>query len=227
MPLLDAIDDLSDDDERLWTLVSTEFTCVFPAGEGPAPHLVRKIRAFDPNYVPLWMRKVYKDPGGTELAFGYHVIGRWAPMPDDEGRLPLRIERPLLKSVLFPFEGGVVYDQKTICDEWTHGSKERRLKCPDIYVPFDRRLVTWMDAAHRRLMREQGNAKQKVLDEIDRQKAVETKALETVEDDARRSLNSDRNMIRRAIDEGRLSDDPAPDPKPYVQATTVFEGAAQ
>lgn len=224
MGLLDNLEQV-DSGEKTWTLLATEFTCVFPPGQEPDLHLVRQIRVFDPNFVPLWLRKTYHDPQGIDVTFGWHVIGRWAPMADDAGRPPIKLERPTRKSVLFPFEGGVVYDQRTICDEWAEGSKERRLMCPEVYVPFDARLVRWMDAAHRRLMREQGGIKQKVLDSIDLQAAAEGKAIATVQDDARRSLHSDRHMIRRALDEGLTAPDPPKDPKPYVQAEKVFEGA--
>lgn len=223
MSLLGGLDDV-DTGERYWTLVDTEFTLVFPAGEEPAAHLVREIRAFDPNFVPLWLRKTYKDPQGFEVCVGYHVLGRWAAIADDESRLPLRLERPALKTVLFPFVGGVVYDQRTICDEWREGSEQRRLKCPDIFVPFDNRLVRWAAAAHRRLMREAGAIKQKVLDGIDARTAAEAKGVESVQAEARHSLKGDKNMIRRAIDQGKLTDAPK-DAQPYVQATKVFEGA--
>jgi hypothetical protein len=223
MSLLANIEQV-DSDEKPWTLLATEFTCVFPPGEEPNPSLVREIRTFDPNYVPLWLRKTYKDPQGVEVTFGWHCIGRWAPIADDDSREPLRLERPGRKSILFPFDGGVVYDQRTICDEWAEGTPERALMCPDIYIPFDQRLVTWMNAAHRRLMREEGT-KQKTLDDIDARLAAEQKAVETLEDDARRNLKRDKNLIRRAIDEKRLAADPAPDPQPYVQADKVFEGA--
>lgn len=224
MSLLDNLEQV-DQDEKPWTLLATEFTCVFPPGMEPDLHLVRQVRVFDPNFVPLCLRKTYHDPQGVEVTFTWHCIGRWASVADDEGRDPIKLERPSRKSLLFPFEGGVVYDQRTVCDEWAEGSKERRLMCPEVYLPFDARLVRWMEAAHRRLMREIGGIKQKVLDSIDQQTAAEQRAIDTVEDDARRSLRSDRNMIRRAIDEGQLAADPPKDPQPYVQADKVFEGA--
>ena len=223
MSLLDNLEQV-DSDEKPWTLLATEFTCVFPPGEDPSPQLVRQIRVFDPNFVPLWLRKTYHDPQGTEVTFGWHCLGRWASIADDPSRDPIKLERPSHKSVLFPFEGGVVYDQRTVCDEWAEGSAERRLMCPEVYLPFDERLVAWCNAAHRRLMREIGGIKQKVLDSIDAQAETEQKAVATVEDDARRSLRSDRHMIRRAIDDGLTTPDPPEDPQPYVQADKVYEG---
>lgn len=224
MTLFDDLEQV-DPDEKPWRLLATEFTCVFPPGEEPDAGLVRQIRVFDPNFVPLWMRKTYHDPQGVELTFGWYVIGRWAPIADDESRDPIKVDRPSRKSVLFPFEGGVIYDQRTVCDEWAEGTRERSLLCPDIYVPFDARLVRWMDAAHRRLMREEGGIKQKVLNSIDLQAAAEQQALVTVEDEARRNIKRDSGLIRRAIAENRLAADPPKDPQPYVQADKVFEGA--
>lgn len=225
MSLLDYIGQV-DSDEKPWRLIATEFTCVFPPGMEPDLALIRQIRVFDKNYVPLWLRKTYHDPQGEVVTFGWHCIGRWVSIADDDGREPIKLERPSAKSVLFPFEGGVVYDQRTICDEWAEGTPQRALMCPDIFIPFDPRLVRWMDAAHRRLMREEGPIKQKILDSIDLQAAAENKAVDTVEDEARRNLKRDRGMIRRAIDESRLAADPPKDPQPYVQADKVFEGAS-
>lgn len=224
MGLLEDLEQV-DPTEKPWTVAEVNFSLNFPGGQEPDPGLVKQIRVFDPYFVPLNLRKAYRDPSGQEVVFNYHCIGRWAPIADDESRDPIKVDRPSRKSVLFPFEGGVIYDQRTVCDEWAEGTRERSLLCPDIYVPFDARLVRWMDAAHRRLMREEGGIKQKVLDSIDLQAAAEQQALVTVEDEARRNIKRDSGLIRRAIAENRLAADPPKDPQPYVQADKVFEGA--
>jgi len=47
------------------------------------PALVQAIRAVDPKYVPLRVRRRYKSPAGSEEMHSYHVIGRYIEEPKD------------------------------------------------------------------------------------------------------------------------------------------------
>jgi len=63
------------------------------------PQIVRDIQMFDPCYVPLRCRKVYRTPSGTVVTVDYHVIGRYIEHPTEgyrdaylelEGAVPSR-----------------------------------------------------------------------------------------------------------------------------------------
>ena len=203
-----------------WQCVDTYYTCVFPAGETPDPALVSRVRSFYPQFVPVWMVKEYVTPSGGRINYGFHVIGRWEPMPtvDDveQGRVPLRCERP----ADFPFNGGVIYEQRPWTDPTNAAGK--KLNLPDLYRPFDVRLWEWMDAAHREMARTAGKMKAKVLKALDREVEAEANELAKVKENRRLELIDDRVQVMNAFDAGKLASPPRA-PQTYVQAETVME----
>ena len=203
-----------------WQCVDTHYTCVFPAGFAPDPTLVARIRSFYPQFVPVCMVKEYVTPTGGRVNYLFHVIGRWEqmPTPDDveNGREPLRVERPRD----FPFDGGVVYEQRP----WTDppNAQGQRLNLPDLFRPFDQRLVDWMDAAHREMVRSEGTMASKVLESLRKEQDAEAKELARVKENGRLALIDDRHQVIKLLDAGKINPPPR-EPQTYVQAQTVLE----
>jgi hypothetical protein len=77
----------------LWTVVGEQFSAV-PDVEYPwDPVLVRRIREFDRNYIPLFCKRAYKVPGRGIRVYGFHMMGRRLPTPREEIE-PLRLLLP-------------------------------------------------------------------------------------------------------------------------------------
>jgi len=210
---------------RPWYLLSTEFTLTFPPGQAPDLEIVQRIRReFFAEYVPLWCRRVYKDPSGHEVITGWHVVGEWVPAQDDPYSEPVSVQLPSAPTELYPFTGGVVYEVHggAFCDEWAPGSRGAEEGAPPDALPYDMRVYHWMLATDRWLNREYGTLKQKGKERLAAIKEKERRHLEFVEEEARLSLNDDRHMLKRAIEQGRFTDPPK-GPQPYVQAEKVFE----
>jgi hypothetical protein len=200
--------------------VDTHYTCIFPVGYAPDPALVARIRSFYPQYVPVWMVKEYVTPSGGRVNYGFHVIGRWeqVPTPDDveSGREPLRVERP----ADFPFHGGVVYEQRPWSDP--PNAAGQRMNLPDLYRPFDARLVEWMDAAHREMARSEGSMQQKVLEAIRKEEDAAARELARAQENGRLALIDERHQVIKLLDAGKINPPPR-QPQTYVQAQTVLE----
>lgn len=213
------------EEETPWTLLATEWTLTFPPGESPALDIVQRIRReFFPEYVPLWCRKIYRDPGGHEVVAGWHVIGEWAPTHDDPWKDPVAVQLPPAPTELYPFQGGVVFELRSLVNTWEPGSRGSRLCAPPDALPYDMRVFHWMQEVDRHITREFGTFKQKVMGQMDRQQERQDKDVAHVEEEARLSLHDDRHMIRRAINEGNIFEAPK-EHAPFVGGpSTVFKG---
>ena len=64
------------------------------------PVLVKEIRTFVPEYVPLLTKRRYRTPAGTEIERTFHVIGRYIknPNPGFEVLHPGRVGSMMLSS---------------------------------------------------------------------------------------------------------------------------------
>lgn len=211
------------EDLGLWRVLTlADYTCVFPAGFEPDREIVDAIRReVYPWYVPLWVRKRYRAPTGQLLLMGWHAIGRWTPHADDAFKDPVNAPRP---TVGFPFEGGVVYSQRTLAIAWPKGSLGRRLLVPPLGIPFDWDLLYWMKAAGYRLLRRPGPIKQDILLADAAASEVKRAHLASVQANARARLKSDRALVRRGVDEElhkiehpRQYERPTFKPKPFVE----------
>jgi hypothetical protein len=78
------------------------------------PSLVKQIRAFVPQYVPLVTRRRYRSPAGTEVVELYHVVGRYIEDPR-EGAQPVRLERV---PPGFPFPKDKIHPLRTLWAPW-------------------------------------------------------------------------------------------------------------
>ncbi len=200
-----------------WQCVDTHYTAVFPPGFGPDPSLVARIRGFFPRYVPVWMVKEYVTPSGGVVNYGFHVIGRWEPFPpQDEEAVPLRIERPSD----FPFHGGVIYEQLPWSDP--PNKQGKKLNLPDLFRPFDVRLVDWMDAAHREMCRTPGQMKEKFQQYRRAMAEAEAAEMARTKENARLRLIDDRHHVVRLFEQGKFTAPPR-EAQTYVQAEKVME----
>jgi hypothetical protein len=214
-------------DDTPWLLKDTTFSCVFPPGWEPDDALVRRIREFDPKFVPVWMTKTYIDPGGSEVTYGFYVIGRWeqteieAHSDPETDRMPLKLERP--KD--FPFHGGVVYDQRTWSHAWPQGSVGALLGLPEVFRPFDDRLYEFMREAHKVFMgdhtRNYANAVKRT---IQARREMELEELARLEDEAMRRNREEMpaQVVQDIIDGHVIPDEYTP--QEYVQAEQIFGG---
>lgn len=195
----------------MWQCVDTQYSAVFPAGFEPDPSLVARIRGFYPQFVPVWMVKEYVTPSEGHVTFGFYVIGRWEPfVPQDEDGTPLTITRP----ADFPFHGGVIYEQLPWSDP--PNAQGKRLNLPDVFRPFDARLVEWMDAAHREFCRTPGQMKEKYRQSQRALALAEQEELARVKENGRLRLIDDRHQVIKRIEEGKLTAPPR-EAQTYVQ----------
>lgn len=199
--------------------LEVQWSLTFPIGQEPAPEVVRAIRAFYPQYVPLWCVRVHLHPDGREKRpFGYHVIGRWRESPDADYPDPWRIVKVDRPSG-FPFRGGVIYEQRTVSAPWPDHSREKALNTPDRALPgpVHMEFANWMKEmyyeARGALEGLQSRLKRRALDKV----TAEAEALEKLEEDKQYELMQYRTLWNRAIDEGRLFDEPREyQPQPYA-----------
>lgn len=201
-----------------WACTERVFTAVFPVGFEPPAHLVKRIRVFFPPFVPLLRIETFRTPANTDMTEGRYCIGRWAETPDDPGDDPIRTERPLD----FPFHAGVIY----VVRPWVLPVNEKgaALGLPDGFLPFDDRLVNWMDAAHQRAARTPGSLKAKVMADLMADQEYKERELEKLEEDFRLRLLDDKRQIAQAIDEERWESKPH-EAQPYTQAAKVMDGS--
>jgi hypothetical protein len=213
-------------DVPIWYLVGISFSAVFPPGCEPDWDLVREVRReFHPEFVPLWMVREYRPPYGSNMEFGYYVLGRWAKTIDEdqESRLPLNVMRPD-RSANYPFVGGYIYDQRTWSYQWPKESRGAKANFPEIARPFDRRTVDWMREAHYALMRKDEGFKRQWKRRQREIKEAEDRELRNLEEEARLRLKDD-NEATKAIKEGTLDKVYQVEVStPHVQAERVMEG---
>lgn len=191
----------------LWRQVGEVWSTVFPVGQDPDPAIVHAIRSeFLPHYVPLFHRKVFQSPTLRIVKFDYHAIGVWYPYPPDE-RIPVRLEAR--DPQWLPFHGGIVLCDRIVDSPHAEHSQAFRDNLPAVPIDYSWDLYHWMKAAHWDKVRSlktdkewKESAKEKAL-EPDRQAE---KAMLEADRDAGLKLHDDRYMIRRAIEQKKLTD---------------------
>lgn len=169
-----------------WQEIAHHYSCIFPAGTEPDASLVAEVRKVMPEFVPIFLRRVYATPEGTEQHLDFVMAGRWARTPDDPETDPVRVERPYN----FPFKGGVIYAQRPL------GSKSLRDQPPpkvwadrgieDLPLKFDRGMVDWISSAYRWFMnKEAKDLKKDLLASVAAEEAAREYELKKVQDNAR------------------------------------------
>lgn len=188
----------------MWELVDQYHTCVYPPGDPgpPDPSLVKEIRVFCPEFVPVLRIEQYVTPTGGVVTYGFHGIGMWQPESDPTREPPLVLDR----GEDFPFIGGVVYMQQV----WgVPPNKEGRAAgMPCLYLPFNRQLVEWMNREHYEVVRSQDDFRILRRKQLQAHLDREQKAIKDAEDNARLQLIDDRHQISKAINAGKIFDPP-------------------
>jgi hypothetical protein len=122
------------------------------------PSIVRRIREFVPEYVPLLVKRQYRTPAGTEIQAVYHVIGRYIEHPTEY----YQDSAVKLATVPngFPFNPRKIHPLRTLWAPWA-GPNERgegsppdpewRISAPPGYVKPEGWLVEQMRALHKAL----------------------------------------------------------------------------
>lgn len=204
-----------------WRLLDVEHTAVFSDGLDPDPSVVSQIRAFDPHYVPLLVRRVVQAPTGGVAIFGYHVIGRhiptWGP-----GEVP---DEPVhLASIPsgWPYRTGTVYPIRTWSLGYQKGSWQYRCGYPEIFLPHDMELCRWMNATYRQATGEADGIKRQIKARLRAWAEEEEKKIEAAEAAAKDRLHDDASELKDAVqnelhwmEHPRQRPDDRPAPKAY------------
>ena len=181
-----------------WQLLAVEHTAVFSDGLDPEPSRVRTIREFDPDYVPILVRRTFQAPTGGEVTMGYHVLGRYIQYRD-----PKDLRKPVqLASVpaLWPYPTGTVYAQRTWSLPWKAGSEQYRNGFPDIYLPHDDWLVKWMRAKFHQMHQDADGVRRSMLLQFKADVEAEQKQLEEVEANRLLQLKDDHKEVHDAVE---------------------------
>ena len=207
---------------HVWTLVETEFTCAFPPGMSPDADVVAAIRRFDPDYVPVLCRKVYKTPTNADVAYGYHLIARFVDIPHNESWEPLNILDT--SDWLNGKDATRIYEQKMWAGMPKDGTQAAREGWPPMYWPHDWALYNYLESCHKAYFGELRSVKEQVLSNLEAQREAEASELKFIEDDARHEMQSlvTRAHIRKAVELENFEPEAPPDPQPYTQAEKVF-----
>jgi len=205
-----------------WRLRDVEYSAVFSDGLDPDPAVVNAIRAFDPEYVPLLVRRVFQAPTGGVVIFGYHVIGRHiAHLEPGDPRSPVRLQATPSR---WPYASDTIYAQRTWSIAWKKGSWQHRDGFPDVYLPHDMWLCRWMEAIHKEMFGSAQDIRAQIAQRWRAEAEAEQRELDAAQGAARARLHDDRHELEDAVDNTlhwmehpRQQPDPTPEPKPFVQ----------
>lgn len=207
---------------HVWTLVETEFTCAFPPGLEPDAAVVKAIREFDPDYVPVLCRKVYKTPTNADVAYGYHLIARYVEIPPNDSWKPLKLVGT--SRWLNGHPSTSIYEQRSWADEWPAGSQQALEFWPPVFKPFDWSLHAYLKSCHKAYFGELRTIKEQILEGQRAKETAKKKELEFIEEDARHEMKSlvTRLAIRNAVAAENFAPEAPPDPQVYTQAEKVL-----
>jgi hypothetical protein len=191
------------------------------------PGIVRDIRVFDPCYVPLLVKRIYKAPNGGRVMKQYHVIGRYIENPTDN----FKHEYVKLETVPrgFKFHPRKIHALRTLWAPWpgpdgdAPPSREWVMNMPPAEVAPGRWLVDQLAAVHKffdvgmELTEKDGELVQTgtVSSTVDRMaqilnareeadRKIEAEAIA----EARYRMRDNWPQMKKAIDEGRLQEPP-------------------
>lgn len=191
----------------------------FPAGHDPDPAIVREIRSFCPDFVPLWVVRTFVTPTEGSKDYGYYALGIHIQNPEEteddawDALGPVNVEIPP------PFRGGRIYAIEVIANEWKPGSWQFNNNVPPTGEPFDRRALDWMLKTHHR--RENTDIVKDQMQAVRDRLAAEKVALDKGREERRLANREDRFQLLRWIGEmfgmapkATSSTAVAPTPKP-------------
>ena len=190
------------------------------------PVIVKEIRVFDPNYVPLLCKRLYVSPLGMIVSKQYHVIGRHIEFPQ-EGYETENVRLAIVPKG-FPFNPDKIQPLRTLCANWPKGSLEWIIAAPPAEVKPGKWLVEQMQAVHKcfdlgpsigkdKKGRTGRQTTQDKLNEIlHAEEKRDEKVMAEAMADARYRARHNWRHLKRAWDQGRINPEPPDAPKPFV-----------
>ncbi len=181
-----------------WRLVGEPiYTAIFPPGDEPDPAIVRAIRRFDPDFIPLACLKMYQTPTGGEDRRVYTVIARSVPDPEEspDDCAPVNVMLPAKGRVL----PGPYYPMKTLAEKWDEKSWQFRNGVPEVAIPFDWNVYHFCKSAYWRFRQAQRSIKADVMERVDNRIREERAAVESVEAEASGRLMDNRRELYDAV----------------------------
>ena len=220
-----------------YTFIEEHF---FVAGnESIDPGLVKRIRSFWPEYVPLLCRRRYVTPAGTEVLMEYHIIGRYIENPTDgyaedtvklthvPHGFPYNPEKiHSLRTLWAPWPGphyDEAGDYQSGCVEWENGTPPAPVQPGEWMVEQLRAVNKIFDTVISLESNENGDleekqkqtAQDKVFDILQAESRRDEKIQQEAMGEARKRMHEIWPALKRAADEGRWQPEP-PEPKPFI-----------
>lgn len=212
----------------LWQQIATEFSAV-PDVTYPVPvDIVRDIRKdFDPNFVPLWVRRVYLTPSGGEVVRGFHMLARYIEHPLYE---PSERVRVLTPTYGWSYNSGWIYPCSTLercqcrCGAWKGrpdvcsqcgGQDLKRPDMPGRYVPFDRSVYLAMQQQFWAVKAKERGDRDVKESAMDAMFNSDKRALAALEAGRAQIMHDDSAYLRRLVEQGRIHSAPR-EPQTYV-----------
>lgn len=206
-----------------WTLLASEFSAWADPGFEPDESIVRAIRReFDPEFLLLWVRRIYRTPGGNVIKKGYHHIARHIRYPDRLGK----IDAEFIKGLARPLRGwpasfneGRIYECGTLEGPVKPGG------APADYKPVERWLYNdfkkqWWETR----VRERGVEKY-AAEASTAQINTRAKNIAAVQDKARMAARDDKHLILKAVEKDLNGELPPAPPGPKVSVVVPPTGS--
>lgn len=198
------------------------------------PQIVRDIRVFDPCYVPLLVRRIFRAPNGGRVMKQYHVVGRYIENPTENYKNDYVKLEHIPRG--FKFHPRKIHALRTLWAPWPGPdeeggpSREWVLNAPPAEVTPGRWLVDQLAAVHKffdvgmELSEKDGELVQTgtVGSTVDRlatilnaREEAEKKIMANAMAEARYKMRHNWAQMKSAIDDGRWQE-PLKDPKPFL-----------
>ena len=113
-----------------------EYSCIPDPVYPWDPVIMKRIREYAPDAVPMWVRWIFRSPeedtNPHDVVFGRHALGR-APKNARVGQIPFQCDMPTMSK----------YDRPTMIWFIHEGArpKEKYVDLPGEYLPFDDALL--------------------------------------------------------------------------------------
>ena len=206
------------------------------------PDIVRRIREFVPEYVPLLTKRRYKNPAGQPVEAMYHIIGRYIENPTEYFEdATVKLEHVPHD---FPFDPKKIHPLRVLWAPWAgpndkyEGSKpdlEWSISAPPGYVKPEGWLIESMRALHHALemkialkTNEEGEVHQtsegqrdftidKLNEILDKEEKRDADICKAALDDARYRMKHNWRFFKAAADKEEWGPEPLDDrPQPFM-----------
>lgn len=194
------------------------------------PSLVKQIREFDKEYVPLLCKRLYRSPAGTAIHKQYHLVGRHIAEPTDD----YAFDTVKLEHVPpgFQYNPKKIHSLRVLWAPWPKGTTEWKLAMPPAEIKPEGWLVEQLRAVHKffdigiSLSEEDGelhqdgnteSTKDKLNQILQAEQRRDEKIMADALAEARYRMRHNWRQFKEAADKERWAPEP-PDaaPKPFV-----------